>query len=214
MRPRDQRPRTPGEGIASRWFGLIPLIAVLFSAPVFSQEEEDDLDLASGGRRGRFGRVGSGIARVRVEGKDIRIMYGKTSVLSNEFMQLETLQPGKVVVFYEQAATKLQTEANLKVGDKLIRADNVAPDYPGIYTLWLKKTDQGWSLVFNEDGDIWGTMHNPENDRAELELKASETDHPSSYLDFKLDKNEEEEKKLKLTIKWGKLEWVGAIEIE
>ena len=48
--------------------------------------------------------------------------------------------------------------------------DNLAPDFPGAYGLWLKKAGTDWRLVFNNEPDSWGTQHDPAFDAADIAL--------------------------------------------
>jgi hypothetical protein len=47
------------------------------------------------------------------------------------------------------------------------RPENVAAGYPGVYSLWLRRRGDGWSLVLNREPDIWGTMRDPAADTGE-----------------------------------------------
>ena len=157
--------------------GRLSLAAGQFSmdarASRISAEAARQISRESRGR-GRFPRRTTQ-ARVRLAGSDIRIVFGATAVRHSDFERIESLSEGEVISFSEAIATKLLTSATLRFGDVLVTAGNVAEDYPGVYSLWLKKTGHGWRLVFNGEADVWGTMHNPAADIVEVPLQRSES---------------------------------------
>jgi len=58
----------------------------------------------------------------------------------------------------------------------VVKKENVAPNYPGVYSVWLKKVGTGWNLVFNSQPDIWGTRHEAQFDAAEIPLTVSKVE--------------------------------------
>lgn len=146
--------------------------------------------------------------RLTIDGRRIRVAFSALSVESSDWGLLEALEDGDVFEFTTGGAHKLSTELDLAFGEVLIEEGNVAPDYPGVYSLWLKRSGDGWSLVFNDQPDVWGTRHLAAHDIAEIPLAHSEID------------GDAQEKFLctlgrqfgvgVLTMRWGAHEWKAA----
>lgn len=131
----------------------------------------------------RFRGVSS---EVQFDGKSVSVTTGTTPVDGPDFAQLADPQPGMILQQTQSTAAKLKTSVNLVFGETVINTENVAKNYPGVYSLWLKKTDSGWSLIFNEKADVWGTQHDPKADVAEVPLTYAKLDEPSKALKFEL----------------------------
>lgn len=81
---------------------------------------------------------------------------------------IAALEDGDVLQLTGAMAVKLKTEVEMRFdGGMVARPENVAPGYPGVYSLWLRKRGDDWSLVLNREPDIWGTMRDPETDVGE-----------------------------------------------
>ena len=87
-----------------------------------------------------------------------------------DFAALESIGDGDLVELTEGAVIRLRSEVPLRFGDTLIPTDNLAPDFPGSYGLWLRASGPGWTLVFNNEPDSWGTQHDPAFDAAEVDI--------------------------------------------
>ena len=88
-----------------------------------------------------------------------------------DFAALESIGDGDLVELTEGAVIRLRSEVPLRFGDTLVPTDNLAPDFPGSYGLWLKATGPGWTLVFNNEPDSWGTQHDAAFDAAEVDIE-------------------------------------------
>jgi len=144
----------------------------IFDAPLagtpLSAEEQSDL--------ARRQRAAATEARANYNGKRIRIAFADLTQGSSDWELFEKVQDGQVYEFTLSRATKMYTDLDLKFGDVLVKKENVAPEYPGVYSLWLKKVGDGWNLVFNSQPDIWGTRHEAEFDAVEIPLTMSKVD--------------------------------------
>ena len=87
-----------------------------------------------------------------------------------DFAALESIGDGDLVELTEGAVIRLRSEVPLRFGDTLIPTDNLAPDFPGSYGLWLRASGPGWTLVFNNEPDSWGTQHDPAFDAHEVDI--------------------------------------------
>ncbi|MBI1783784.1 c-type cytochrome [Candidatus Sumerlaeota bacterium] len=145
-------------------------------------------------------------AELKLGEKKIVVSYAATSAESPAFKQVESCKEGSVIEFTDGQAIKLKTEIGLKFGGAVIRAGNIAPGYPGVYSLWIKKTAAGWSLVFNEKADVFGTQHNPKADVAEVPLRFETKDHEPK---FKAELAAGDGGKNTLAFAWGTNRWIA-----
>lgn len=143
-------------------------------------------------------------AKLRIDGKKVRITFGALETESNDYETLNTLKDEAVYTYAGSRATKLFTDADLKFGNTIIKTNNVAPDYPGVYSLWLKREGDKWSLVFNEQPDVWGTQHDAAFDVATVPLTAKTTDKPQDKFLVTL---EQQDNGGQLKLAWGKTAW-------
>lgn len=192
------------EGIA----GNLGDDAGLFSIPFEGLTKQDaiafeqTLDPEEAAAR-RF-RGDTGETELTVNGRAIKVRFERYKTTEPDYEQVVEPQVGSVVAFIKARPSKMWTDADLKFGDTVIKAHNAAPNYPGVYSLWLKSVDGGWTLVVNELADVWGTQHDPERDVAEIPLTVTTTDMESGELTVDL---EEADLGGVLRIAWGNFEW-------
>lgn len=154
--------------------------------------EPGAVQLAGDGDGGRRRRGGGGSTKIEVGDKqEVRITFGDLKAEGEDYPKLAQVKEGEVFKFVGSRATKLFTDVDLKFGDTVVETENVAENYPGVYGLWLRKTADGWNLVFNEQPDIWGTQHDPEFDVAEVPLEYSEADEAAEAMKVDLSKPED-----------------------
>lgn len=75
------------------------------------------------------------------------------------FDAIDRTKDGDVLLLTHGAVMRLESEVPLKFGDALLPTNNLAPNSPGIYALWLRRTGASWRLVFNREPDAWGSQH-------------------------------------------------------
>ena len=130
-----------------------------------------------------------------------------------DFAALESIGDGDLVELTEGAVIRLRSEVPLRFGDTLVPTDNLAPDFPGSYGLWLKASGPGWTLVFNNEPDSWGTQHDPAFDAAEVDIDHA---HGGPYenrpLGVSLVPVDDDE--ARLVIVWGQHVWAADFTIE
>lgn len=171
-------------------------------------------DSAAGARRGRA--AGGGAATLSLQGKDIRISYPKLEASSDDFAALEALSPGSVQSYVGGGAVKLMSGPDLVFGgpgstELVAKAGNLAPGYPGVYSLWLLKGEADtWSLVFNEQADIWGTQREAAADVLQITLAHSAAAAPAERMELALEKTGESGGILRIT--WGSHRWEAAFQ--
>lgn len=186
-----------GDGLA----GTIKDVSGIFSSDMVGVRfTQDELDSVQGHR------AAPTETRLRVGDKQIRIDFASLKTGTPDWDLFQNVKVGDVFGFTESRATKIYTDFDLGFGGVVIKKENYTPNYPGVYSLWLKRTADGWNLVFNSQPDIWGTRHLAEHDVAEIPLTVSKTSgEAKENFVVRLDKHEEERGVLMLA--WGDLEW-------
>lgn len=140
----------------------------------------------------------------------IRIAYSDLERADGDYSRLQELGNDEVFAFTNGRATKLLTEASLKFGDTVVEKGNVHSSYPGVYSLWLRKVDGGWRLIFNVDADIWGTQRQAELDVAEVPLSIEQ---PLALENrFKIELAEAAGGGV-LRMVWGQYQWTVRFEV-
>lgn len=129
-----------------------------------------------------------------------------------DYASILSLEAGELLELERTAAIKLKSNVPLRFGSADLPVENVAQDYPGIYSLWLRRTEEGWRLVFNDEADTWGTQHDEEFDRTEIPLRYTrregETDSLRGALDHKNDSSN-----APLRLQWGAHQWTADFEL-
>ena len=130
-----------------------------------------------------------------------------------DFAALESIGDGDLVQLTQGAVIRLRSEVPLRFGDTLIPIGNLAPDFPGSYGLWLRAAGSGWSLVFNNEPDSWGTQHDPAFDAAEVDIDHT---HGGPYQDRPLAVSllPVDDDAGRLVIYWGQHVWATDFTIE
>lgn len=158
-------------------------------------------------RRGRGGRASLTLAE-----KQISVIFTPLAAEdSGAYAGLEALKPGGLLLLKEASALRFTTNADLAFGKTVVKTANHAPDYPGRYSMWLKRGLDGWRLVFNERVDIWGTQHDAKADVAEIPLAHKTLEEPASRLTIEL--KEAGERAGTLRLAWGAHEWTAKFEL-
>ena len=188
--------RLEGEGL----IGTIRDQGGIFSSELVGVKATvEELDAVQGGRPAPTE------ARMNIGGKRVRIAFADLEVGTSDWDLFQTVAEGQVFKFTLSRATKMYTDFDLGFGDVVIEKENMAKDYPGVYSMWLKKTGSGWALVFNDQPDIWGTRYEPEHDVAEVPLNMSKIDgEPQEKFLVKLERNGETGT---LQLLWGDTQW-------
>lgn len=130
-----------------------------------------------------------------------------------DFAALESIGDGDLVRLTQGAVIRLRSEVPLRFGDTLVPTDNIAPDFPGSYGLWLRASGPGWTLVFNNEPDSWGTQHDPAFDAAEIDVVHAHggpwAARPLGVSLLPIDGDEG-----RLVIHWGRHVWTADFTVE
>lgn len=180
------------------------------SPPVAAQTADSDAEARAAARRERFRRLRYGnLAEIELAGKQLRISYPDLLTDSDDYRAFESLGTGEVSGWNSGRAVKLLAHASLSFDGVVVPYGNASPDYPGVYSLWPKRTADGWSLVFNGDADIWGSQRNPAADAVEVAVEHSTADEPTEKLTIEF---LEVEPGAVLRIAWGDHQFLAAFE--
>lgn len=190
------------EGTLQEASGLFE--AAFTGKPAVSDPEGDQ-------QRRRNRRMSANQARLRFGSESVQINFHPLALNSDDHKRLQEIKDGEVFEFVGGRATKLLTDVNLKFAETVVEKENAAPDYPGVYSLWLKRSGDGWGLVFNEEADIWGTMYNEEATKAEIALTVGTAAEASDTFKVLL---EESANGGVLKLVWGDQEWSAPFEVE
>jgi hypothetical protein len=180
-------------------------------APAASRQTgQTDDDGASAQRRRRGGDVGE--AALELAGKEIKVSYPKLKAESDDFAALESLPAGGVHSYVGGRAFKLLTAGDLVFGEQVVEAGNAAPGYPGVYSVWLKRVgDDSWSLVFNDDADIWGSQREAAADAVEVPVAHSAAPEIAAQVVLALEQTGPDTGILRLT--WGARRWEAPFQV-
>jgi hypothetical protein len=138
--------------------------------------------------------------------REVKVQYSKTRAAGEDYERLATLADGDIVRFTFDFATKLTTSVPLRFGDTLIPTGNVAPDYPGVYSLWIERYGDNWVLRFNNIPDVWGTQHDAAADGPFVLLNGepARSHQPRFRIDL-----EENGDGGRLVLAWGDYLWTA-----
>lgn len=161
------------------------------------------------GRRQRRG--GTATARLTLGEDQFRVLYRPLEATHADYGAFQAARPGEVLPLTGSRVPKLFIDGNLRFGEVVIAAHNFGESYPGVYGLWLKRTEAGWNLLFNNQGDAWGTMHDPAHDVNETPLEIAELSEPVEALTFDL---QADGTGGRLIITWGNQELSAHFEVE
>ncbi len=167
-------------------------------------------------RRFRYGNL----AEIELSGKKVMVSYADLATDSDDYRAFEALEVGEVSAWQSGKAIKFIAHVSLSFGDVTVPYGNHSPDYPGVYSLWPRRTADGWRLVFNSEGDIWGTQRDAAADAAEVPLEHSRADEPTDKLTVEFLEVEPGAKALPkeaagekvLRIAWGDHQFLAAFE--
>ncbi len=183
--------------------------AVPTASDVDGDGEADD-DAAASSSDSRRRRRGGESSVLSTPTGEVKISYHPLEVGGIDWQTFEELDEGDVFSYVSGRSIKLMSEPSLDFDGTVVAAGNASPDYPGVYSVWLRKTAAGWSLVFNHDADIWGTQRLPERDAAEVPAEYSPADQSSAALSVEL---VEADGGGILRLAWGGHQWMAPFQV-
>lgn len=142
------------------------------------------------------------------ENEGVQIDYPTLPVTSSDFRSIDALTTGGVLKYAGSAAMRLRTEVPLRFGALTLPPGNVAPQYAGLYGMWLKKTAGGWRLVFTHQPDVWGTQFDAAAVVAETPVLYEKTARPSLVFAVRI---EGDASPARLVMSWGPHQWTAGL---
>jgi hypothetical protein len=143
-------------------------------------------------------------ALLKMGDKNVSLLAAILKSTGHDYKEIGNVKEGEVLQLTRSQAIKLKTDLNLTFGDLTLKTENVAKGYAGVYSVWLKKTAAGWSFVFNEKPDVWGTMYDASANVGEIPVEYTAVNPPTEALAFALTQ-EGQGGVLKIT--WGQHQW-------
>lgn len=133
-----------------------------------------------------------------IAGSNVTVNYSAPSVRGRKIMG-ELVPYGQVWRTGANAATTLETDANLMIGDLSVPK--------GKYTLFTLPAEDGWTLIVNKQTGQWGTNYDASKDLGRVKMKVNALASPVETMT--IDVAEKEKGKGKLRIAWENTEaWV------
>jgi hypothetical protein len=150
-------------------------------------------------------RPGPNIGKATIGEAEISLMAGHLKADGRDCQAIDTLKAGDLLLMTEGVALKLKTSADLDFGAVTAKAENVAPNYPGVYSIWFRKAEDGWTATFNEKPDVWGTQHRSDADVGTVPAAYARLDEPAATLTLGVD--DLSDGKGRLRVDWGDHQW-------
>lgn len=160
-----------------------------FEAKLRGERGDIDLEeLAAGG--GLFGTPPkSATLQLGDREVSIRLPSGESA---HALLESRAGGPGglvELVVLPDSAALKLRTDVDLAFGDQRV-SGRLGDGYPGVYSLWIARTGESWTLLVNREADVWGTQHVAEHDVARIPLSHRVVPDTGNALSLALEAHE------------------------
>lgn len=108
--------------------------------------------------------------------KAVTVEYGRPSLNGRDMLGQATA--GMVWRLGSENATTITTEGDLMIGSNMAAA--------GAYSLFAKKTDDGWDLLVNSETGQSGLAHDPEKDLFSHPLKVEKADDAAEMFTITL----------------------------
>jgi hypothetical protein len=125
------------------------------------------------------------VATAKIGDGEVIAHVGKLPTDGDDYRGLAALAPGAVLELSGAAACKLRNEVGLRFGDVVVPIGNASPGYAGLYSFWLRAPTAGsdqWSLIWNDEADVWGTQRDPARDRVEVPIARDTADVEAKEL--------------------------------
>ena len=168
-------------------------------------------EIAAARRAAARRRRGPSIAKYNVGEKVVSIQSSQLRTDGKDYESLQNIESGNYMRMTKGSAIKLKTDLDLSFGDLKAKYGNAAPNYPGVYSVWLKKTDSGWKMALNEKADVWGTQYDSAHDIGEIDIAYSKASKASEKLVFALKENNDS---VDLTITFGTHQWATSFTVD
>ena len=109
-------------------------------------------------------------------GKMVTVEYGRPSLNGRDMLSQVT--PGMVWRLGSEDATTITTDGSLMFGENMVPA--------GSYSLFARKTDDGWDLLVNSETGQSGLAHDPEKDLFDVPLDVESAEESAEMFTISL----------------------------
>ncbi len=147
-------------------------------------------------------------AVVLPDGNQISMLYWKSiDVEDEDYGRFADTNDGAVVSLIHAPPLRFRSDVGLRFGSTDIPTGNLAPAFAGSYAIWIRKTSSGWSFVFNNEPDAWGTQYDADFDAAEFDVHYERT--TGSFRPLGVSVVPTSENAGRLIVHWGPHEWTA-----
>ena len=147
-------------------------------------------------------------AVVLPDGSRVSVFFHKgVDIEDEDYGRLFGTAEGDVVQLIRAAPPRLKTDVTLQFGQTALPTGNLAAGFAGLYAVWLRKVEDGWRLVFNDEADSWGTQYDSAFDAAEVDAEYSRTD--GSFRPLGVTLLPAGDSRGRLVLHWGPHEWAA-----
>ncbi len=144
-------------------------------------------------------------AALKIGDKNISMLAAILKADAPDYALIDKLKEGDVLQITRSQAIKLKTDLPLTFGDVTLKTENVAKGYAGVYSLWIKKTADGWAFVFNQKPDVWGTMYDAAANVGEVKVEHGAPEKTDEGLKFAIEQQGTDGGTIKIS--WGAHQW-------
>ncbi len=141
-------------------------------------------------------------------GERLSLLYWKgIDVEDEDYGRFEETADGDVIKLVRAAPVRIKSDVGLRFDETELPTGNLAPGFAGAYAIWLRRSGDGWRIVFNNEPDSWGTQHDPEFDAVEIAVDYSRGDRSFRPLGGTLVPTGADTGRL--LVHWGPHEWTA-----
>jgi hypothetical protein len=132
--------------------------------------------------------------KTTINGAELKIIYSRPSVRGRTIFG-GIVPWGRIWRTGADAATKISISRTLYFNGKTLP--------PGSYSIFTLPTENGWTLIFNSDAQIWGTEHNQDHDLLKVPMLTRSLNERIEQFTIGLDP--EANKGGVISVSWDKL---------
>ena len=142
-----------------------------------------------------------GTATATIAGVEVSIEYGRPDLNGRDVLAMA--EAGLVWRMGKNQATVMTTSGDLTIGGSVVKA--------GRHTLWLKKTEDGWELLVNEQAEdgMWGSPSPTEGYVATATMAVSELEE--SHETFTVEVSAGDDNTGTITAMWANTSMSAAV---
>ena len=141
-------------------------------------------------------------------GANVSVLFWKNlDVDEADYSRVETIRNDAVIEMIHAPVLRFKSDVPLRFGGEEVPTGNLAVGFAGAYGIWLKKTADGWRLVFNNEPDSWGTQYDQNFDAVEVAVDYARGEGAFRPLGVTLVPTGSHQGRL--MVHWGPHEWAA-----